>query len=182
MKTLKKILTCEIKDDDKLDEREKAREKVLKAQRDMMNEKMADVERRRVNMDDINSMLKARLQKDIEISEYELEKSKKNNIFEDPMIKAIRQKQVFFGNLNKIITLKIRRMKKLHWKEFGESGRKEDVETAKNKKNWTLKRLKKKLKGILLSAEPKLVPSAKNYYKVKLTLERGRSKSINFTK
>ena len=91
MKTLKKIL---IKEDDKLEEREKAREKVLKAQRDMMNEKIADMERRRVNMDDINSMLKARLQKDIEISEYELEKSKKNNIFEDPMIKAIRQKQV----------------------------------------------------------------------------------------
>ena len=100
MQALKKILTCEIKDDDaKLDEREKAREKVLKAQRDMMNEKMADVERRRVNMDDINSMLKARLQKDIEISEYELEKSKKNNIFEDPMIKAIRQKQVFFWKI-----------------------------------------------------------------------------------
>ena len=115
MKTLKKILTCEIKDDDKLDEREKAREKVLKAQRDMMNEKMADVERRRVNMDDINSMLKARLQKDIEISEYELEKSKKNNIFEDPMIKAIRQKQVnFYLKFSRILKFKIRRMKKQH--------------------------------------------------------------------
>jgi len=94
MKVLK-ILTCEIKEsDDKLDEREKAREKVIQAQRDMLNEKMADIERRRVNMDDINNLLKARLQKDIELSEYELEKSKKNNIFEDPMIKAIRQKQV----------------------------------------------------------------------------------------
>ena len=103
MKALKKILTCEIKEsDDKLDEREKAREKVLQAQRDMLNEKMADIERRRVNMDDINNLLKARLQKDIEMSEYELEKSKKNNIFEDPMIKAIRQKQVIFGKFFKI--------------------------------------------------------------------------------
>lgn len=108
MKALTKILTCEIKEsDDKLDEREKAREKVLQAQRDMLNEKMADIERRRVNMDDINNLLKARLQKDIEMSEYELEKSKKNNIFEDPMIKAIRQKQVIFGNLESFQNCKI---------------------------------------------------------------------------
>ena len=106
MKAPKKILTCEIKEsDDKLDEREKAREKVIQAQRDMLNEKMADIERRRVNMDDINNLLKARLQKDIELSEYELEKSKKNNIFEDPMIKAIRQKQVIFGKLEKFSKL-----------------------------------------------------------------------------
>ena len=169
MKALKKILTCEIKEtDDKLDEREKAREKVLQAQRDMLNEKMADIERRRVNMDDINNLLKARLQKDIEISEYELEKSKKNNIFEDPMIKAIRQKQVFFLNRGKIRNYKnlLRKTRKLHWKEFEEKGKSVGVEIARNSKNLTMKNLKKRPNEILPSVVPKLVPSARNYFKV----------------
>ena len=52
---------------------------------ELIEDRMADLERRRVSLDDVKKMFKARMQRDIAQTEADLAKNK-SSIFNDPLI------------------------------------------------------------------------------------------------
>ena len=60
---------------------------------ELMEDRMADMERRRVSLDDVKKMFKQRMQRDIAQTEADLANKKSSNIFDDPLIQQIRQNQ-----------------------------------------------------------------------------------------
>ena len=81
---------------------------------ELIEDRMADLERRRVSLDDVKKMFKARMQREIEQTEADLAKNK-SSIFNDPLIQQEPVPVIDYGIITAYNLQAINHMRNFVW-------------------------------------------------------------------